>query len=85
MKPKIGENFPFGKMATINGNASKYLIFIIPQKPHEVKAFRNLIWQSLKKLSSGGNDGKYEIFYVRKIMLIISKLAVSRYFAERII
>jgi len=41
--PKISKNFPFGKMATIQGNASKYLIFITPQKPRKIKAFRNLM------------------------------------------
>jgi hypothetical protein len=27
-------------MATIKGNASKYFIFSVPQKPHKIKAFR---------------------------------------------
>jgi len=30
-------------MANIQGKHSKYLVFTVPQKPHKVKAFRNLM------------------------------------------
>ena len=43
-----------------------------------------LIWRSLKK-SSGGNNGKNEIFDIGEVMLIVSKFAVSGDFTERIV